>query len=1089
MSSVQGLEIFNNTSNVTDPDLLGFWENNQIFEKSIDPSKDVKILMDGPPFCTGSPHYGHIAASVIKDTLCRHHTQQGFSVPRCLSWDTHGLPIEFEIEKRVGIKTKSDVMDYGLKNYNDECRKIVFECKESWHDVIKKIGRWVDFDKSYTTMDPSYMNVVWGTFNKMWELGHVYSAYKIMPYSIGCGTPLSNFEAKSNYQEVSDPSLTLSIKITNPEKCFEFTDTEYYALVWTTTPWTLTSNLALCVNPDIDYSLIKSINNAYYLLATTSVPKYFKDSTLYKSIQTIKGCELAGLEYEKVFDYYSKEDYPNAYKFYADGYVSTDTGSGIVHMAPGFGQDDYRVCTKYNIVNPDTSSVNVCPCPVTDNGDFMDPISDYKGRFIKDCDVPIVKLLKGQGKVFKSLKEKHNYPYCWRSNTPLIQKAVSSWFINVSSDEVRANLLDNNSKINWVPGSIGEKRFGNWLRDSQDWCFSRDRFWGTPVPIWTNGVETICVKSSSHLEDLAGLLPGSIIDMHRDSIDSIEIPSSTGLDNLKRINPVFDCWFESGSMAYAINSDKDYTEFRPADFVVEGIDQTRGWFYTSLVISTLLDNKPPFKNVIVNGMVLDKNGKKMSKSKKNYPDPNVVIQKYGSDALRLYIIQSGLVKGEDLKFDEKFIRQLYNQFNIMLNNMVTFLLQNLDLYNNEHPTPFSLEPLENLINSHNILNRWILDELSLSCSNISKDLENYQLGNVTNILIDFVTKLSKSYLNMNKKDLSREARNKCSSNCESLSTLYYCLYYLSIAMAPFAPFISETLYQKLKNYSLSSDLFHKDSVHLIQAKSLFSRLSLNSSDDSDLVSVMKCFNDIVLSSRYLRTAVVKRMFKKPINQIIVINTNNSILKTIESHLDEYLKIDLNVNNIIYETNSESYVTLVPCLNLSVIGRKYGKSGRDIIKYFNQHKDELVSQFNRDKFITFKDFTLTIGEELNTNYELLPEYQQYSLKYENDTIVLMDSYEDQEMEYQFLGKSIVRFVQSFRKDTGLVPTDKITIFYNIDTPDSSNLNKYNHVISNQHLYISPLFDLTLEPFSNQEINTVLNFEDIITLYISFDNFSR
>lgn len=1040
-----------------------YWQDFKIYDKSVEQNKEkgTYLMMDGPPFCTGKPHYGHICTSIIKDVICRFQTMQGYSVPRCLSWDTHGLPIEFEIEKRLGLKSKEDVLNYGLTNYNQECRNIVTECRDEWHKVIRNIGRWVDYETEHKTMDLSYMNTVWKVFKRIYDLGYVYKAYKIMPYSIGCGTPLSNFEAKSNYREVSDPSLTLKIKINNKD---------VYLLVWTTTPWTLPSNLALCVNSNITYVLIK-YKNVKYILSEAAIPRYFKDNQ-YDIIDHIKGSDMSDFSYTPIFNYYNKEQYPKAFHIYTDDYVSTDTGTGIVHMAPGFGQDDYRVCKKYGIFNIDTNSTNPCPCPVNDNGLFTTPIFDYKGKYIKDCDIPIIKRLKSEDKVFKSLKEKHNYPYCWRSNKPLIQKAVSSWFINVTNEEIKENILKNNDKINWIPEHIGSGRFKNWLEGTVDWCFSRNRFWGNPIPIWTNGTETICISSSRELEKLANLKSGSITDLHRDNIDHIEIPSSfEGGKSLKRIPEVFDCWFESGAMTYVVNENIVHSKqksIKPVDFIAEGLDQTRGWFYTLTIISSLLDNQPAFKNVIVNGLVLAEDGSKMSKSKKNYPNPQKLLDKYGADALRLYILKSGLVKAEDLKFNETHIKQIYNQVNIMLGNIVKYLEQMTDLHQNQRYLKNKFEPIplkEILESCQNVVDYWILGCLQKLHHKIISELNQYTLHNLVNDIIDFIMKLSRWYLNLNKSRIQNEIRSFNTSsisqnNSVCLSILCHCLYHLTILIAPFAPFISEKMYLSLKDYYQNKS----ESVHLLgiqkyiinpESKDIYHKYE-------SYMEPMNCFIRVVNCARYIRTDKLKRMLKKPVNQMIIIYNNQIMVEQMLNNINSLFERELNVNHIIYEIDELKYFERVPELNKSVIGKRYGSKSKQIFNFFNQNFNDIKFKCNNDLEIKCPikgqdDIYLKQGEELKIKLILKDIYKNYEYHTDTDIVVLMDSEVNQEMEHQYIGKKIVRTIQEYRKNIGLIPTDQIVVYYEFN--DSSS-NIYQYVINNQDIYIKPLLNLEL-----------------------------
>ena len=631
--------------------ILNLWKINETFEKSLQKTKKYPIFTfyDGPPFATGLPHYGHILAGTIKDIICRYATMKNNYVPRRAGWDAHGLPIEYEIEKKLGIKTKSQVIDYGIGNYNKECESIVMRCADQWKYTINRIGRWIDFDNDYKTMDTNFMESVWWVFKELWKKDLVYKGFKIMPYSNACNTPLSNFEAKSNYKDIHERSVIVTFPLVNENNTF--------FLVWTTTPWTLPSNIALCVNPNIIYvKLFDNINNKIYILAESLINSIFKNKKNYNILEKMKGIELKNIKYIPIFNYF---EYLNTFKILIDDFVLDDSGTGIVHLAPAFGEDDFRVCIENNLITKDGTNLI---CPIDPNGSFTSKVKDFEGLKVKECDKEITDYLKSIGRLFKIINCVHSYPFCWRSDTPLIYKAVSCWFVNV--EKIKDKIIENNKKINWIPGYVGEKRFHNWLKDTKDWCISRNRYWGTPLPIWVSDdmEEIVNIGSIDELSKLSGI---KLTNLHRHHLDKITIPSKMGKGKLKRVEEVFDCWFESGSMPYAQShypfENKDLFEKNfPADFIAEGLDQTRGWFYTLMVLSTALFDKPAFKNVIVNGLVLAEDGKKMSKRLKNYPDPLNIVNKYGADALRMYLIDSPVVKAESLRFKESGVRTIAN---------------------------------------------------------------------------------------------------------------------------------------------------------------------------------------------------------------------------------------------------------------------------------------------------------------------------------------------------------------------------------------------------------------------------------------------
>eukprot|EP01035_Chromulina_nebulosa_P017859 gene17859-23472_t len=665
MSNFQDIpEKFNFSEN--EEVILKYWKDIDAFNTSLKLSEGRPefTFYDGPPFATGLPHYGHILAGTIKDTVTRYAHQTGHYVSRRFGWDCHGLPVEYEIDKKLGITGRDMVLEMGVANYNSECRSIVQRYTAEWEETVTRLGRWIDFRNDYKTMDPSFMESVWWVFKTMFDKGLVYRGYKVMPYSTACGTPLSNFEAGLNYKDVNDPAVVVSFPLIN--------DPEVSLLAWTTTPWTLPSNLALCVNSSFDYVKIqdKTRNNKIFIILEKRLSQLFPEinkpdctderkDELYTILERLKGSQLVGLKYTPLFDYFINQ--PNAFRVVADNYVTEDGGTGIVHQAPAFGEDDYRVCLSNNIIGKGED----LPCPVDANGRYTDQVPEYVGRAVKDADNDISQALKAKGRLVLKEVYFHSYPFCWRSDTPLIYKAVPSWFVSV--EKVKPQLLNNNTQTYWVPSFVQEKRFHNWLADAKDWAISRNRFWGTPIPLWISDdlEEMVAIGSVDELYQLSGV---KVTDLHKEYVDNITIPSKQGKGLLRRVDEVFDCWFESGSMPYAQlhypfeNQDR-FNNGYPADFIAEGLDQTRGWFYTLMVISTCLFNKPAFKNLIVNGLVLAADGKKMSKRLKNYPDPKLILKNCGADALRLYLINSPVVRAEVLKFQEEGVSDIIREVN------------------------------------------------------------------------------------------------------------------------------------------------------------------------------------------------------------------------------------------------------------------------------------------------------------------------------------------------------------------------------------------------------------------------------------------
>ena len=997
--------------------ILSYWKENRVFEKSLELSKGFPkyTFYDGPPFATGLPHYGHIVASTIKDIIPRYKTQNGYYVPRVFGFDTHGLPIEFEIEKSLGIKTREEVLKMGIGKYNEECRKIVMRYSSEWKQTIDRLGRWVDFENGYKTLDKSFMESVWWVFKQLYEKNLVYHGVKVMPYSNACNTPLSNFEAKSNYKKVSDPSLTVTFQLENNK----------YLLVWTTTPWTLPSNLLLCLNDSLTYVEIEH-NGKNIILSESALKRYKLDKE--KIIQKHKGSDLIGLKYYPLFPYFQNE-YSNGFHLVSDNYVSSDNGTGIVHIAPAFGEDDYRVSMKNEVI----SKTKLPPCPLDENGRFIFPVEEFQGMVVKDADKPIIAKLKTEGKIFKVKYELHEYPFCWRSNTPLIYRSVPCWFVNVES--IKEKIIKNNGETYWVPEHIRDGRFGSWLKDCKDWCVSRNRFWGTPIPLWINEdfSEIECVGSVKELEDLAGLAEGSLHDLHRHFIDEIRIPSKSNPGTyLKRIDEVFDCWFESGSMPYAAvhypfkHRDDFLKGMFPADFIGEGLDQTRGWFYTLMVLSTALFDKPAFKNVIVNGLVLASDGEKMSKSKRNYPDPHIILDKYGSDALRLYLISTPIVRGDSMKFNEKGIKEIVRTTHIFINNSILFLKQMIPYYEKNYQkewVPYKMEEI--LTMKLNIFDKMMLSYMQHFIDAIHQEMDQYKLYNIVKRIQEYIDKLSRWYLNYNKsriKSLENEEDSRM-----SLTILRKSLEILSLMIGPFAPFLAETIYQELG---------FEESVHLQQMPRKIWNL------DQRMVDSIGVMERIIDLSRKIRTGLKIKSFKMPIAFVKVILEDEGLIPIMEEMRD-HLEEECNIKELSVEGNYNLYVNKVVKLNTSSVGPKYKKKGREINCIIEKSKREWV-----DNFIKAMEEK---GEAYVGEYKLEREdvYIISDLKshrknedelilQEENVIMYGEHKVTEEIEIIYQQKKFIHFVQELRKEVGLVPTDDISLHC---SGDSDKFNEF------------------------------------------------
>ncbi|MFQ5729541.1 MAG: isoleucine--tRNA ligase, partial [Waddliaceae bacterium] len=721
-------EIKKETHDKREREILQFWSEEKIFDRSVQERKKSPhfAFYDGPPFATGLPHYGHFLAGTIKDVVLRYKTMKGFYVPRRFGWDCHGLPVEYEVEKARGLSGAKSIEDFGINKFNEACRDIVLRYSEEWKEQVERMGRWVDFNQTYRTMDPTFMESVWWVFKQLYDKGLVYRGHKVMPFSAKLGTPLSNFEAGENYKDVDDPSLTIRFPLLD--------DGNTELLAWTTTPWTLISNLAIMAGPDVDYVKVKDLSNGkHYILAKECLSTYYKSEEEYEILSQFKGKELEGKRYQPLFDYFADRAESGAFRVIMEEAVDLEEGTGLVHSAPAFGEQDFFACQKEGIE---------LVCPVDNNGQFTQEIPEYAGKFVKDADKEIIKRLKTMHRVVHHGTCRHRYPFCWRSDTPLIYKAVSTWFVAV--EKIKESMSAINNQTHWTPEHLKHGRFGKWLEGARDWSISRNRYWGTPIPLWmAEDGEIAVIGSIKELEEATGT---EVKDLHRHFID--DLPFTRNGKQFRRIPEVFDCWFESGSMPYAQNhypfeNRELFEEIFPADFIAEGLDQTRGWFYTLTVLSTALFNKPAFKNVVVNGIVLAADGTKMSKRLQNYPDPMEVVRKYGADAIRLYMMHSGAVLADDLRFQEHGVEPVLRQILIPLWNAYSFFITYARIYN--------WKPSEKYPKPKAGIDRWMLSMLNKLIQQVENGMDNYNLSLAVEPFVGFIDQLTNWYIRRNRR--------------------------------------------------------------------------------------------------------------------------------------------------------------------------------------------------------------------------------------------------------------------------------------------------------------------------------------------------
>jgi len=842
---------------------MKFWKDKDTFKKSLEIRKGSPRFnfYEGPPTANGKPHAGHVLPRIYKDLFPRYKTMQGYYVPRKAGWDTHGLPVELEVEKELGINSKQEIEKYGIEEFNKKCRESVFRYEKEWRLFTERIGFWIDMDNPYITLSNDYIESVWWLLKKIWEKGLLYKGYKIVPWCPRCETALSDHEVAQGYKETEDPSIFVKFKIKNQDNT--------YFLAWTTTPWTLISNVALAVHPDEDYVKVK-YNNEYYILAEKRLTYVFPEGS-YEIIERYKGKDLEKTYYEPLFNFLPIDK--DSHYVVLGEFVTLEDGTGIVHIAPAFGDEDFQIGKKYDL--PFLQ-------PVDQNGKFIKEVEPWAGIFIKKADPLIIENLKNRNLLFKEEKYLHSYPFCWRCDTPLIYYARASWYIKTTA--VKEELLRNNQKINWYPEHIKEGRFGNWLANNIDWSLSRERYWGTPLPIW------IC-ESCGHQECIGsykelGITDTKNFDPHKPYIDKITLKCPKCGSTMYRVPEVIDCWFDSGAMPvaqwhYPFENEEEFKASFPADFICEAIDQTRGWFYSLLAISTLVFNEPAYKNVLVTELVLDEKGEKMSKHKGNVVDPWLILNKYGADALRWYIFTVS-PPWVPLRFSPDAVNEALKKFLLTLWNTVSFfsIYAEIDGFD---PTKNSI-PLENL---EDISDRWIISRLNSLILKVKEDMDKFNATSAARSIQSFVIDdLSNWYIRLNRERFWKSEKDN--DKWSAYTTTYTVIKELTKLLAPFIPFTTEKIYQEIVRVAEKEA---PESVHLCDYPQEETKYI-----DSVLEADMEIVRDIVTIGRMLRNQANIKI-RQPLSKIWINTKGNK--ENLEK-LSKYIKQELNVNDIIFD---------------------------------------------------------------------------------------------------------------------------------------------------------------------------------------------
>lgn len=985
--------------------VLAFWKERRIFEKTVSERNNAPeyVFYDGPPFATGLPHFGHFVPGTIKDIIPRYKTMKGYKVERRFGWDCHGLPVEYEMEKELGISGKKAIEDYGIARFNESCRSIVLRFTSEWRRIVTRLGRWVDFDNDYKTMDPDYMESIWWVVKRLWDEGLVYEGHYILPYCPRCSTVLSNHELQlGGYKDVHDPAITVKFRIgSDPEGVPGLSSGRNYFLAWTTTPWTLPSNLALAVGPDIDYVLVED-GEERYVMAEARLGAYYKDPAAVKIVARFKGSALAGTGYEPLFPYFAGLSEQGAFRVHLAPYVTTEDGTGIVHSAPGFGEDDYQTLkgTGVPIV-----------CPVDAECAFTAEVPDYSGRFVKDCDKDIIERLKVEGKLVKREQYLHAYPHCWRCSSPLIYRAVSSWFVKI--DPIKDKMLRANSSVYWVPSHIRDGRFGKWLENARDWAISRNRFWGNPLPIWKcdtcGGTE--CIGSRNELQKRSGTRPD---DLHKHFVDEIRWncgkPGCGG--TMRRIPEVLDCWFESGSMPYAqvhypFKNKEHFEAHFPADFICEGLDQTRGWFYTLTILAAALFDKPAFKACVVNGLVLAADGKKMSKSLRNYTDPVKVIDEFGADALRLFLMHSPVTRADDLCYSDDGVKEVVKSLLLPLWSAYGFFVTyaNID----------KLSPLEAPVAAANPMDRWILSKCETMVRDVGAGLEAYDMARTIDPMVDFIDALNNWYIRRSRRRFWRSEAD--GDKLEAYSTLYRVLRRLALSLAPVTPFITETMWRNLKTDPSGGAA--PESIHLADYP-----VYDQAYRDEDLEWKMAAVRKAVSMGRSLRYQHNLKI-RQPLAAVHLV-TRDERERAVLAEMEDIIRDELNVKEVVFRSDEEELVEYQAKANFRVLGKELGKDMKEGAAVVEKLLPAQIVALLSGQSVRIE--VAGRGIELTRDKVEVRRLEKASLRVVNEgtLTVALDADITQSLLDEGNVRDLIRGIQTLRKDSGLAVTDRIQL---------------------------------------------------------------
>ncbi|MBP5283186.1 MAG: isoleucine--tRNA ligase [Treponema sp.] len=1036
-------------------EVIKFWEKNDTFKKSVEQRSKAEefVFFDGPPFATGLPHFGHFIPSTIKDIIPRYQTMKGKHVERRFGWDCHGLPVENLIEKELGINSKHEIEALGIDKFNDRCKASVLKYTSEWRKTITRMGRWVDFDNDYKTMNPEFMETIWWVAKTLWDKGLIYEGQYILPYCPRCSTVLSTHELAQGYKDVNDQTVTVRFKVTKLPSSFndDISKGNTYFLAWTTTPWTLPSNLGLCMGPEVDYvKILDKAGGDYYIFAKARLSSYYKEESEYEIIWTRKGKDFIDAEYEPLFPYFSYLSDPakceeiskqkctkGAFRMFNAEYVTTEDGTGIVHIAPSFGEEDNKVFRGSGVPNVQ---------PIDAECKFTKEVPEYEGLFVKDADKAIIERLKNEGKLVKKAQVLHSYPHCWRCGSPLIYRGIGSWFVKVADHHDA--LLKANSQIKWQPAHIKEGRFGKWLAGSRDWAVSRNRYWGNPIPIWKcdnpDCKNAVCVGSRQELKDLSGIYPD---DLHKQYVDKITFSCpKCKKGTMHRIPEVFDCWFESGSMPYAqqhypFENKKYFEEHFPADFISEGLDQTRGWFYTLTILASHLFDKPAFRNCVVNGLVLAEDGRKMSKSLRNYTDPVEAIDKFGADALRLFLTHSAVVKADDLRYSDNGVREVLKNILIPLWSGYSFFVTyaNIDGYTCTGHMFDSRKP-------SNPLDAWIVSVAQKMIKDVSAALDDYDLSSAIDPLINFIDQINNWYIRRSRRRFWKSENDM--DKKEAYEALYYAYKTFCLCAAPFIPFITEEIYQNLKTAE------DKDSVHLCDFPVYNAALR-----DEKLEFRMETVQKAVSMGRSLRNTFNLKN-RQPLGSAQLVTRNKEERKVLEDMVDT-ISEELNVKKVEFHEQESELVEYSAKANFKVLGKILGAKMKLAAAEIMKLTGDFIARIVDGETLSIKVDGQDV--ELNSENIIVERAEKADLKVLNDgsLTVALDTKITDELKKEGYVRDLIRGIQNLRKESGFEVTDRINLKLNGDAELKGAFEMFRDLISSETLAVSAQWDDSLK----------------------------